>query len=197
MRTLLALLTALLTAGCLASTDVETMTRPDWEPKPFERIVVYYVFSDLEDRKQVEDRFAAKDSAFVPSYELFFPGRSYSMEEIRSVMDENDVDAALVLNPKGAGSSTAVLPGQYETSCSVSVGGDCQSWTTTGGPTAISKPRADFGAVLLEWEAEQAVWTASAESGGNAFADQGNLRESFVDAMIEKLREDGLLRGGR
>lgn len=187
MRTLAALLTALLAAGCLASTDVETMTRPNWQPETFKRVVVYYASSDLEDRKQVEDRFAAQDSAFIPSYELFFPGKSYSMEEIREIMDENNADAALVLNPKGAGSSSALIPGQTTTTCT---GNTCQSW---GGPVVADFPHADFGASLVEWETEQTVWAASAESSGNAFADQGNLRKSFVDSIIDSLREDGLL----
>lgn len=187
MRTLAALLAALLATGCLASTDIETMTRPNWQPETFERVVVYYASDDLEDRKQVEDRFAEQDSAFIRSYELFFPGQSYSMDEIREIMDENNAEAALVLNPKGAGSNAALIPGQTTTTCT---GNTCRS---TGGPIVATFPEANFGAALVEWETEQTVWAASAESGGNAFADQGNLRKSFVDSIIDSLREDGLL----
>lgn len=192
MRFLAAVFTAALLAGC-ASTNVETMTRPTWEPEPFEKIVVYYGSSDLGDRKQVENRFAAKDSVFVPAYELFFAGEDWTAEEVREKMDEIGADAALVLNPKGAGSSTALISGQSSTSCTLQSGGECVQAQTTGSAVPVSKPHASFGAVLLDWQTEKSVWAASAESGGNAFADQGDLRDDFVNAIVESLRQDGFL----
>lgn len=54
-------------------------------------------------------------------------------------------------------------------------------------------PHANYGAILIDWKTRTTVWAATAKSGGNGFAGQGNLRKSFVDTIIKKLRTDGLL----
>lgn len=190
----LVLLTIPIFASCIAKTDLQTIVRPEWSPHSFNRILVFHNSGDLGERKTIEDQFSAANTAFVAAHEVLFPGEDYSESEVRGILQDNRIDAVLLVDPAGQGSSTSVIPGQMTTRCTVTVDGECQQTRTTAtGPTTIAKPYANFSAQLLELETGTVVWTASAESGGNAFTDQDDLRKSLVSEIIEEFRSIGIV----
>jgi len=176
------------------------MPAPELANRSFHNILVFANFPDLGLRRDSEMRFAAASLPdhyrFVPSHQLFFPGRQYSQEEIGSILRNNSIDAALVVAAGGTGSSSTYVPPTYKTGCTVwTTSGGCQQTTTTssGGGT-YSKPWAQFSAQLFDATTGQIVWYATATTGGNAYARVSTLVHSMTDKTLEKLSTDRVIR---
>ncbi|MFQ5791109.1 MAG: hypothetical protein ACE5JI_11620 [Acidobacteriota bacterium] len=183
------------TAAC-ASTKMTSMLNPEVASSRYSRIVVAFPLSDLELRKDAELTFAGggADDRFLPSHQLFFPGKQYSEEEIAEVFERERVDAVLAIGLSDAGSSGAYIPQTSTTSCSLwSSSQGCLQTTTTAGGFSVKKPWANFVMMLLDTQAN-VVWVATASTGGNALADSKDLVRSMAKKTREQLARDGLIR---
>jgi hypothetical protein len=155
--------------------------------------------NDLEWRKTAEEEFGqayeGSWASFVPSYQVFFPGRNYTDREINTVLADHQFDAALVIVLGESGTSTTRTPTQTTAQCTLwnSTQGCVQASAITTGGYDISKPWAGFTAVLLDVESATAVWAATAQTGGNAFAGTGTLLRSMASRTVKQLRADGVV----
>lgn len=151
-------------------------------------------------RQQAEERFVAANregrTRFVAASALLFPGRQYSDVEVTSVLQENHIDAALVLTPGQVGTSSTFVPPTYTSTCTqTAINGGCQQVTTkTSGGMSYEKPWAQFTAQLYDVETGKVVWFGTATTGGNAFASATTLVRSMADKTVSKLVAAGLLR---
>ncbi len=191
---------SLLAASGCASTRMTSLINPDSPTGDLTRVAVIYLTSDLEYRELVEGRFAnhAGDTEFVAGHLLLFPGRAYSEPEVQEIFLDNGIDAVLVVELLSTGASTSRSPGVSETSCTIwsSSKGCQQTETVSYGGGTISKPQAGFRLLLVDRGMTTIHWTATANSGGNAYAGMSDLLNSLVDKAVGKLEEDGLIRGG-
>ena len=189
----------LLTPGCFASTRMTSVTNPEWTPgAPLGSILVWVVSEDLSLRQEMEVEFEARASEYdveiVPAFNVFFPGDSYSEDEVLETLRRREITAILYLVPGTSGARVVQRPTTTTTGCSIwtSSQGCVQTQSTTSGGSA-SRLRAEYSVSLVDAIDQRTIWTASATSSGNDFARQSNLRKSLVGKTLEQLREDGIL----
>lgn len=186
-------------ASC-ATTSMSSIPSPELKGRSFRNILVVAAFADLGIRRETEDRFAAASAEgrvrFVPSYQMFFPGRQYTPEETRALLKQAEIDATLVVFPGQAGATSGYVPPTYTSGCTVwsSTSGCSQVTTTQSGGYSYQKPWAQFTAQLYDATIGTGVWVASATTGGNAFASAVTLVHSMADKTIERLTTDGVIR---
>jgi hypothetical protein len=186
-------------AAC-ARTSMSSFASPDIGNRSFQSILVVAAFSDLSIRRATEDRLAAASSQghfrFVPSYQLFFPGRQYQPDETKALMKQYGIDATLVIFPGQAGASSGYIPPTYTSGCTVwsPTNGCSQVTTTQSGGYSYSKPWAQFTAQLYDATTGTAVWMATATTGGNAYASAVTLVHSMADKTVQRLTEDNVIR---
>jgi hypothetical protein len=198
-RNLFATALALSVLAACASTKMTSMLNPTAGERTLQRVLVYFETDNLSIRQQVEDRFRDRSASFttefIPSYTIFFPGRTYTDEEFRASLAEHRIDAALFIQRREAGVTSSVTSRSSTTSCAVwsSSQGCVQTRTTTSGGDRINKPWANFSAQLFETEGGVTIWVATAASGGNAYASNGTLRTSMVNRTVAQLLQDGLI----
>ncbi len=185
-------------AGC-ARTRISSVVAPEAAGRVYDRILVVFPVDDIEWRRTAEEVFGnaydGDTAAFVPSYTVFFPGRMYAEDEITRLLAEHRIDAALVIQLGDAGTTTTQTPTQTTARCTLwtSSQGCVQASATTTGGYDVSKPWANFTAVLLDVATGWSVWAASARTGGNAFAGTGTLLRSMAGRTVKQLRTDGLI----
>jgi len=176
------------------------MPAPDLGGRHYHNILVVAAFADLGIRRETEDRFVSASSEghfrFVPSYQMFFPGRQYTPEETGALLRKYEIDATLVIFPGQGGATSGYVPPTYTSGCTVwsSTGGCSQVTTTQSGGYSYRKPWAQFTAQLYDATSGTGVWVASATTGGNAYARAVTLVHSMADKTIERLTEDGIIR---
>jgi len=186
-------------AAC-ARTSMSSMPAPDLGARHYHNILVVAAFADLGIRRETEDRFVSASSEghfrFVPSYQMFFPGRQYTPEETGALLRKYEIDATLVIFPGQGGATSGYVPPTYTSGCTVwsSTGGCSQVTTTQSGGYSYRKPWAQFTAQLYDATSGTGVWVASATTGGNAYARAVTLVHSMADKTIERLTEDGIIR---
>jgi hypothetical protein len=186
-------------AAC-ARTSMSSMPSPELMGRSFRNILVVAAFADLGIRRETEDRFATSSSEghfrFVPSYQVFFPGRQYAPEEIKGLLGQYQIDATLVVFPGQAGATSGYVPPTYNSGCTVwnSSTGCTQVTTTQTGGYSYQKPWAQFTARLYDVTTGAAVWVATATTGGNAYASASTLVHSMADKTVQRLTEDGVVR---
>src|SRR5437016_12848237 len=186
-------------AAC-ATTSMNSLPSPELGGRSFHNILVVAAFADLGIRRETEDRFAAADSEgdfqFVPSYQVFCPGRQYTPEETGALLRKYEIDATLVIFPGQGGATSGYVPPTYSSGCTVwsSTGGCSQVTTTQSGGYSYRKPWAQFTAQLYDATSGTGVLVASATTGGNAYARAVTLVHSMADKTIERLTEDGIIR---
>jgi hypothetical protein len=165
----------------------------------YSKIAVLFLAEDLALRKYAEDSFARADpkysDRFVAVYSLLFPGRTYSKEEMQEILATHGIQAVLLFTATNSGLATSTTPGQSETTCTY--------WSTTQGcfgtetrhygSTTVYKPWGEFQLILIDGSTGTNVWVASAESGGNAFANHKDLLNSVSKRALKQLRDDGLI----
>ena len=189
----------LLVVGC-ARTRISSLVAPEARGRTYDRILVVFPISDIEWRRTAEEEFGkaygGQQAVFIPSYKVFFPGRQYTNDEISQLLTDHQVDAALVITLGDAGTSTTRTATQTTARCTIwtSSQGCVQASATTTGGNDISKPWANFTAVLLDASTGSTVWVASARTGGNAFAGTGTLLRSMAQRTVQQLRSDGIVR---
>ena len=191
--------TVLAVAAC-ARTSMSSIPSPDLGGRHYHNILVVAAFADLGIRRETEDRVAAASSEghfrFVPSYQLFFPGRQYTPEETSGLLRQHQIDATLVIFPGQAGATSGYVPPTYTSGCTTwtPTYGCSQVTTTQTGGYSYQKLWAQFTAQLYDATTGAGVWVASATTGGNAFASAVTLVHSMADKTIERLTQDGVIR---
>lgn len=195
----IAVLSLILMAGC-ATTSLTSMINPQWESRPFNRVLVLMAVDDLDVRREVETGLAehteAAGTELVPSFQILFPGDSYTQEEVVRILTEQRIDGALLITQGQSGTNTNVLPTTTTTGCSLwtSSQGCVQTRSTTSGGGTVSKPWAEYSVFFLDLHSMETAWIASASSSGNAFAGWDDLRSSMIDETLKALQADGILR---
>ena len=189
----------LLTPGCFASTRMTSVTNPEWAPEaPIGSMLVWVVSEDLSLRREMEAEFEARASEYdveiVPAFNVFFPGDSYSEDDVLETLRRREITAILYLVPGASGARVVQRPTTTTTGCSIwtSSQGCVQTRSTTSEGSA-SRLLAEYSLSLVGAIDQRTIWTASATSSGNDFARQGNLRKSHVGKTLNHLREDGIL----
>lgn len=196
MRPSLALLAICVSAGCMASTKVSSLPAPNSDGAQYHRVLVNYPTSDIDWKTTTEDAFVAKDAAFVASYKLFFPGRTYDNEEVAAIDKENGIDGLLIVSSGETGISTVTMPSQTNTSCAAAANGTAAaaacSTTQSGGQT-YRRPWANWTAKMWNVRTGEVVWISSASSRGNAYANWHTVMHSMVGSVVDKLRNDHVI----
>jgi hypothetical protein len=196
MKGFLPVFAVLVSSGCMASTSVNSMAAPNTSGVTYHRILVNFSTGDLGWRKTAEDAFVAKDPSFIASYTVFFPGRTYTQDEIAAAYMQNHLDAALVISNSASGVSTYTTPAQTSTTCGaaangVAVAAACGTSETAG--SSYEKPWATFTAQMWNARTGEVVWMASSSTGGNAFANWHSVLSSMVRSTVSKLRQDRVI----
>jgi len=189
----------LLTPGCFASTQMTSVTNPEWAPgAPIGSMLVWVVSEDLILRREVEAEFEARASEYdveiVSALNVFFPGNSYPEDEVLETLRRREITAILYLVPGASGTRVVQRPATTTTGCSIwtSSQGCVQTRSTTSGGSA-SRAQAEYSLSLVDAIDQSTIWTASATSSGNDFARQSNLRKSVVGKTLDHLRDDGII----
>lgn len=179
----------LLTQGCLASTNMASATNPAWAPRSIDSMLIWVESEDLNVRREMEDEFEAKgweyDIEIVPALDLFFPGNSYSEDEVSETLRRREITVILHLVPGLSETLSVDLPINIQ-----DIGG---TTIITGGRDSGRRFRAGYSLSLIDVVDQSTIWTASADTGGNALAGQGGLRNSLVGKTLEQLIRDGIL----
>ena len=191
----------LLAPGCFASTRMTSVSNSEWVPRAVGPMLVWVVSEDLNVRRAMEEEFEGKgvdyDIEIIPALNVFFPGESYSEDEVRETSSRRGITAILYLASGAKGTEDVQLPSTTTTQCTLWTGSPrrcAQTRETTSGGGSASLPWAEYSIDLIDATDGMPIWTATATSGGNVFADQDNLRKSLVGKTLEQLREDGILR---
>jgi len=198
-RHLIGLVLSAFSSGC-ARTSMTSMPAPELAGRSFHHILVVAGLADLGLRRDMELRIATHNSVgnyeFVPSHQIFFPGRQYKPDEVASLLHEHQIDATLVVLPGDVGATSGYVPPTYTSGCTVwtSTQGCTQVTTTQTGGFTYSKPWAQFTASLYDANTGKAIWVATATTGGNAYARSTTLVRSMADKTADRLVEDGVLR---
>jgi hypothetical protein len=179
----------LLTQGCLASTNMASVTNPMWEPRFIGSMLIWVESDDLNVRREMEDEFEAKgweyDIEIVQALDLFFPGNSYSEYEISETLRRREIAVVLKLVPGFSETLSVDLPLNIR-----DIGG---TTIITGGRDSGRVLRAGYSLYLYDAVDQSTIWTASADTGGNVYAGQGTLRKSLVGKTLKQLIRDGIL----
>jgi hypothetical protein len=200
MRSRLGLLSWTLVALGCARTSMSSMPSPELRGRSFRHILVVASLADLGLRRDMELRVASHGDTgkydFIPSHQVFFPGRQYSNEEVTSLLRQHRIDATLVISPGDVGSTSGYVPPTYTSGCTVwsSTQGCTQVTTTQTGGYAYNKPWAQFTASLYDANTGTTIWVATATTGGNAFAKSATLVRSMADKTAARLLEDGIIK---
>ncbi len=192
------------------------MVAPEATSAVYRRVLVLAAYDDLEMMQQAELRMQAVGlasarnrmetlvcdpvcrapgelTAFVPAHTILFPGRSYSADELHTILTENQIDATLVLSPTAAGVSESYVPPTFVTSCSN--WGSTTSCTSrpVGGGT-IRRPWATYAARLYDARTGATVWIATARTNGSLLSDASSLIASMAQETLTKLLADKRIR---
>ena len=196
-RSAFALIFAASLVGCV-QTSLSAMKSPELGARQFSSVVVFVKLRDLDLRRQAEDAFAAlstKRTRFVQAYTLFFPGQTYSDEQMAEMLAAKGMDATLVISLDKAGAETTQTQADETSTCTSEVNGVCEQVSTTGsGGYEINKPWASYSIRMTDAKTGQVVWVASTNSGGNAFSSQSDLLQSVAQNAVQKLTADSVIR---
>lgn len=187
--------------GC-ASTRMVSQVNTELASRSFTKILVNGNFQSLEYRQLVEDKLCDELSRittciFLKSYDVFFPGQEYSMEQIANRLTELGIDGILIIQPKGSGITSAYVPQMSHTNISAWISGNTvsgSSTTMTYGGYRIGKPWANFEAILWSVADDKVAWYATAITKGYAYNDWGDLVKSASSKTIRKLIADEIFR---
>ncbi|MGB9430155.1 MAG: hypothetical protein WCC11_09845, partial [Gammaproteobacteria bacterium] len=182
---------------------------------PFTTVLVFGGFANLEQRQYAEDQLCEYFGDFanvrcLESLKIFFPGETYSSQQITSRVAELHVDGVVILKPTASGTSSVYIPPTTETSWTANVSANTyvnpysdtaytngtvngSSTTHTYGGFSIHKPWASFQATLWSTADNKIAWYATADSRGGGFAKWDDLIESAAEKTAKKLVADGVL----
>jgi hypothetical protein len=177
---------------------MSSLPAPEASSHLYRRILVVVPLPDLALRRAAEDRFVSafpgSASVFVPSYTVFFPGRTYTHDEVVRVLLEHGIEARLELSPGESGMDTYGLGSVTDARCTErTTTGDCVAATSRTTTTERSQPWSMFTAKLFDQVTGEAVWMASGKTVGNDYAQWSNIVKSMAATTARRLRADGVI----
>lgn len=198
--------------ACGTSVDMASQANPEYAGRTYHKVMVEADIADLRWRKKVEyefcDRITDKTtSGCVQSATVFFPGQTYTKEEMRKRIMEQQIDAILVISGHSGVNSTYVPPTIY-TTANTNVNGTVTGYGNTAygnaqantqyttqalGGGYINKPWAQYQTSLWETQDEKVVWYASGNASGNAFSNFDDLIQDAAEDTIGHMMDDGVM----
>jgi hypothetical protein len=202
---LFAILAALLLA-CAAGTRMSARVNPAFDNHCYKKIYIRSSFSNLELQTALEEKLQASfgghgvECVFESWVEFSYDVRD--PDEFIRLIDSSGCDAVLAIVPAGSGHSQTYIP---KTSSSSTTGSGRvdgygniyykeKTRTSEFGGYNINKPWANFEAMLYDAATFEVAWKASAQTGGNAFANWKTVVRSMAGQTVSKLVEQGLVR---
>jgi hypothetical protein len=174
--------------------------------------MVQMAIEDLETRHLTEKSFeslavqAGLGTEFLPSHMLFFPGRSYSDEEIAETFQKNEISAVLKISVSGVGAMPVYIPRRATTSTSGSSSGmpTATGWSMSGTSTSTTKetggyyaqaPFANFRLELIDLVTERVVLLAMTRQTffKDAIAQRDLAHCRFARLLLSCRHKDTLL----
>lgn len=189
MRKAILLIAVLCIMGC-ATTQIETLSNPNYRSTIMKRILVSVPFQDLALRKYSESSFKQQLelNSFIVymSIDVLPPIKQYTKEDLISVITKYNIQALLEITLTDFYTKQSYVPQSSYTTGSAHVYGNTvygRSQTNTYGGYYISKPRVRFEANLFESNTGEIAWKATSFTAGNAFA--GN--EVLIDSLSSEI----------
>lgn len=200
VRFVLSIVMATLFASGCASTRMTSMRDPESSGKRYSSVLVVGSLQDLGYRKQIEQEVVKKlkdlGVSGTSSMEVALPGKQVTTEEFQKIIEQHRIDCVLIMGNTDSGSTSFWVPQSSYTRGTATVQGNTvqgSSTTKTYGGFYGSKPWANFDAKIYDVSSGTLVWTATARSGGNAYANTADLINSFARKTVETAKEDGIL----
>ena len=114
--------------GACASTEMTSIRDPSASTLSYQRILVVAPFSDLESRMEAENAFVAqlrnRGVHGVPSISVLLPTRTYSDEELGSILKDTGVDGVLLVTLTAAYTQQSYVPGFSTTTGTATLSGN-------------------------------------------------------------------------
>jgi hypothetical protein len=164
----------------------------DYENAVYQRLLVVVNSIDLEKRfyfeTQMSTVFGDTGIFAEEGYKLFPPTRVLSDTEKIELLKRDSIDGYISIDVGESGVAQMYIP---PTRTRTSDGRTTKTVTTGG--YVISKPWSEFYAKLIDASTGRTVWTSSAFTGGNAFANSHTIINSFCDKILSQLVADHLI----
>jgi hypothetical protein len=195
-----------------------SMVAPEARGKAYRRVLVVAEIQDLgmmqaaeNGVKQLADSLArnppvvvcdpecrapgalAPGSAFIAAHTILFPGREYSPDALRAILDSNRIEATLVLSPTASGVDVSYVPPTYMTNCSTWRTGTSCSTSSIGG-MSLESPWVSFSARLYDARTGETAWIATATTNGSALSGVPTLIRSMTRKTLMNLISDQVVR---
>jgi hypothetical protein len=184
--------------GCIG-TKITSQKNTQLPDRHYERLLVICCFTDLELRQRAENKFCSDINRLsicecLKSYELFFPGKEYSADEVAKLLAENKIDGILTLQTTDRGVKSQYIPNHQSQTQTFMKDTIMERTTTTNyGGYSVSKPWEKYVINLFSILDNQVAWYATASSSGNAYTSWGNLIETASNTTVKKLINDGVI----
>jgi hypothetical protein len=135
------------------------------------------------------EEFTKNGKNAVSSLEIVSPLKTYTNEELNSLLVNAGIDAVISIIVVDAYSVQAYIPQISTTTGNARVYGNTvygRSSTTTIGGYYVSEPRIKFEINVFERMNWTLAWKATAFTAGNAFADTNILFKSLATKVVEE-----------
>jgi hypothetical protein len=180
-------------AGC-ASTTMTSMLNRKVHHRPFRKVMVSVRFPSIEHQRPAEARMcerlmqqvAPTHPGFqcVQSLSVFFPGDTYTEEQVSLLLRETGIDAILIIEPVASGTREVDLP--FITS--FYAGNNTIAAAAIGGPTL--RPWKKYAVSLLAEPGDTVVWYANGTTTGGELTAWPEYIRSITGRTMQKLLQD-------
>lgn len=192
----LAIIITFLLSGCFATTKMATLKDPRWGGKAYNKILIAPRGVSLMKAKEIQAAYQKIFGKYgvltIPETEIILPTRKYGAKEIAQVLNKNGVDGILLIYLTNAWAETTTTPESYHTTGYVS-GRNVYAQTYKYGGNTITRLRQENDIRLVDVKKFQAVWVASANTGGNGYAGSETLLYSLAMKTLKQLQSEGLI----
>lgn len=186
--------------GC-ASTDLRTVKNPELYQANFKKLLIVAPFTDMNLRMQTEEIFGKEFNLLhvntVTSIKLIPPVKNYGDEDLKNILEQNNIDGILVVGFQDYWTSQAYIPKSSSTQGTASLYGNSlyyQSYTKEFGGYYVKKPRVKFEIRLFDRKSGQVAWLATSFTKGNAFADYEDLINDLAEEVVKKLVKESVVK---
>lgn len=199
-RTIAALVVLLSLAGC-THTRVVSERDPAIPLESYDTVLVEAVLGELATDRAAEDN-AVKELTRLGYHamgvsELFFSQREYDDAQRAQILDDNGVEAILIIEQTGSGFDSEFIPASYvrESRTEIEADGSARSETVEQFKEAeqVDKPWAVYEARLFDLRDDRLVWYAEAEANAGRSRDHHDLGKAASGELARRLADDEML----
>jgi hypothetical protein len=197
---------ALIFSSC-ATTETTSFVDPAFRGKQFSKICVLADVSDLKYKQKLEREFmknlAEKNVNVTIGSQLFPPTREWSQEQMQEILLKEGIDGYLLVTWKDKGVQETYHPGQAVSETKGEVkkkdGKDVyteRTVTTQTNGSVDKEFRSYFEAKLIDVLTKNNAWIATSYSSSGEWmgSDFDLIMESYSSDIVEKLKNDGMIR---